>query len=362
MRIFQNSGLYPSYRRRLKRLTRSCESFDAYKKAFIEDRFGACHFLKPVLDHDAGAFFTNGDDDKMQRLWSRERGMKANLSLEDILLAQIEEHRTDVFYNMDPIRFGSSFVKKLPGCVKRTITWRAAPSGSIDIKAYDILVCNFPALLNQHIANGGRAAFFSPAHDPVMDLYACNQNRPIDVVFVGGYSRYHTRRAKVLETVASQNRSLKIKYLLDQSKLTKLASSAIGGILPLSKYRLPACIKRIASGPTFGVDLYKELSESKIVLNGAVDMIGEERGNMRCFEAMGCGAHLLSDEGKYPEGMVPQETLSTYDSAETAKRKIIHFMEEYDERNAIANAGYKSVSSRYSKEKQWENFLRIAEY
>jgi hypothetical protein len=51
--------------------------------------------------------------------------------------------------------------------------------------------------------------------------------------------------------------------------------------------------------------LYELIGKSKIVLNGVIDMVGRDRGNMRCFEAMGCGALLLSDEGNYPKGMKP---------------------------------------------------------
>jgi hypothetical protein len=32
---------------------------------------------------------------------------------------------------------------------------------------------------------------------------------------------------------------------------------------------------------------------------------------MRCFEAIGCGALLVSDAGCYPDGMKPDETMET---------------------------------------------------
>lgn len=41
-------------------------------------------------------FFTNGDDNTSQGLWARENGMPNKPSLEDILLAQIERHRTEL--------------------------------------------------------------------------------------------------------------------------------------------------------------------------------------------------------------------------------------------------------------------------
>jgi Glycosyl transferases group 1 len=64
----------------------------------------------------------------------------------------------------------------------------------------------------------------------------------------------------------------------------------------------------------FGRQLYELIGSSKIVLNGAIDMAAADRGNMRCFEAMECGALLLSDEGNYPEGMDGRQTISTYES------------------------------------------------
>ena len=56
----------------------------------------------------------------------------------------------------------------------------------------------------------------------------------------------------------------------------------------------------------------------EIFLNGAVDMAGQDRGNMRCFEAMGCGSLLLSDEGNYPASMVAGDNLVTYSAPNIA--------------------------------------------
>src|ERR1700745_3782683 len=115
MRLFQNAGLYPSYLPRLNALARHASGFEGRRRAFLDDRFGALHLLKPVLDGDADTFFTNSDDEILQRHWAQENGLASHTSLEDILLAQIEHHRTEVFYNLDPMRYGSAFVKGFPG-------------------------------------------------------------------------------------------------------------------------------------------------------------------------------------------------------------------------------------------------------
>src|SRR5690349_24474382 len=184
MRLFQNCGLYPSYLARLIQLARQAHSFKERRQIFLADRFGAMHFLKPVVDGDRDAFFTNGDDEILQRRWARENGMRGGLALEDILLAQIEQHRTEVFYNLDPMRYAGSFVRKLPGSVRKTLCWRAAPSGNADLTAYHAVLGNFPSILESWRKRGSRAELFFPAVDPKMAEFGQGE-RPIDVLFVG---------------------------------------------------------------------------------------------------------------------------------------------------------------------------------
>ena len=234
MRLFQNSGVYPAYLPRLRELTRNCTSFETQVIAFLSDRYGAAHFLQPMLERDSSVFFTNGDDEVLQRQWARENGLSMNATLEMILLAQIEHHRAEVFYNLDPMRYGSDFVRKLPGCVRKSLAWRAAPSPGADFAAYDLMVCNFPGILESYRQRGWRAAYFTPAHDPEMDAYAANADRPIDVLFVGGYSRHHRQRRLILEAVSSLRERLNIIFCLDRSRLTRLAESPIGHVLPLA--------------------------------------------------------------------------------------------------------------------------------
>jgi len=361
MRLFQNSGLYPSYVPRLRGLTQDCISFASQIDAFLGDRYGACHFLRPVLDRETAAFFTNGDDEQLQRRWAQEQGMRSKVSLASILLAQIESHRTEVFYNLDPMRYQSDFVRSLPGCVKKAIAWRAAPSPGADFSAYDLVVCNFPSILEGYRQRGWHAEYFSPAHDPEMDSYAANTDRPIDVLFVGGYSRHHRKRAVVLEAVSSLRDKLNIVFCLDRSRLTRLAESPIGCFLPLASHCRPADIRAVSHAPVFGRELYTMISQAKIVLNGAVDMAGRDRGNMRCFEAMGCGSLLLSDEGNYPASMVAGDNLVTYSTPNIALDLISQLLKSEDQRSGISVAGNAMISEKYSKALQWERFVNLTQ-
>src|SRR3974390_3533264 len=184
MRLFQNCGLYPSYLARLNQLSQQARSFEERRQIFEADRFGALHFLKPVIEGHPDAFLTNGDDEILQRHWARENGMRGKPLLEDILLAQIEHHRTEIFYNLDPVGYPSSLVSRLPGSVRKTLCWRAAPTGNADLTAYGAVLGNFPSILESWRRKGCRAEWFCPAIDPVMSEYGHDERR-IDVLFVG---------------------------------------------------------------------------------------------------------------------------------------------------------------------------------
>ncbi|MBB2754706.1 UNVERIFIED_ORG: hypothetical protein GGI57_005442 [Rhizobium aethiopicum] len=359
MRVFQNFGLYPAYMHRLNKLAASANAFSERRQVFLSDSFGACHLLKTVVDGSSDAFFTTGDDPITQRFWAQEHGLPASTALEQILLSQIEDHRTEIFYNLDPIRYGNEFVRKLPGTVKRSIAWRAAPSGNVDLGAYDLLVCNFPTIIESYRGRGWRAEYMAPSHDLAMDSYAANSSRPIDILFVGGYSRHHSRRAEILEAVSELRKDFRVVYHLDRSRLTRLAESPLGWLLPLNDHRRPKGIRAVSRSPVFGRDLYRGISQAKIVLNGAVDMAGSDRGNMRCWEALGCGALMISDAGNYPNGMIDGTTIVTYGNAQSAVASIRTALADQTKLREIAAAGNMMIKSRYSKEAQWESFTQL---
>jgi hypothetical protein len=359
MRLFQNSGIGGTYVHRLNRLAAGAATFRQRLDVFLDDRFGASHFLEPVLNRDASAFFTNADDWRLQQMWAVQAGMPAGSSPEQILLAQIEQHRTEVFYNLDPMRFQSDFVRQLPRCVRRTVAWRAAPSPGADFGAYDLVVCNFPGILAGYAKNGWHAKYFSPAHDPVLDEYAGNQERPVDVLFVGGFSRHHQRRAKLLEAVAACADKLNVVMHLDQSRLARFAASPLGRLLPLAQQRVPAAVRRVSRPSVYGRDMYAALSRAKIVLNAAIDMAGQDRGNMRCFESLGAACMLLTDDGRYPSGMVDGETLVIFKSQDEVIGKLLDLVADGTLRQRIGTAGNRMIRASYSKPQQFLSFTGL---
>lgn len=355
MRVFQNNGLSRGFREHYSGALK-CQKFALELARFLDTRFSALHILAPVLSGNPDAFYTNGDDVHLQNLWAREHGLQSN-DLEKILLAQIEHHRTEVFYNLDPMRYGSAFVKKLPSCVKRTVCWRAAPSGNVDLTSYDLVVCNFPSILEDWKRKGCKAEYFSPAHDPAMHAYASARRDDFDVIFIGGFSRHHVNRSRALQAAASMP-NIRKRFHLEDSRLTRMAN-LLPFIPGLGSYRHPKEIRDIRAGPLYGRNLYAAVAETRIVLNGAIDMAGSDRGNMRCFEATGCGAVLLTDAGRYPEGFIEGETMVTYSSPDQIPSVIARLVEDTAWADSIAKAGCAMVKDHYGKERQWVKFQEL---
>ena len=267
---------------------------------------------------DPDAFFTNGDDDILQRQWARENGMRAKPSLEDILLAQIEHHRTEVFYNLDPVRYPSAFVRKLPGLRQKDAVLAGGAVGQADLTAYGAVLGNFPSILDFWRRKGCRAELFFPAIDPVNEqimALAIGRSTCCSLAAIPGIIPRARRRSSRSRVSPTRGRCV---YCLDASRLTRLAESSLGRLLPFKSIGVRRGSQRSPSRRYLGRQLYELIGKSKIVLNGAIDMAGQDRGNMRCFEAMGCGALLVSDAGNYPEEWRRAQTMETYESPEQA--------------------------------------------
>jgi hypothetical protein len=328
--------------------------------ALLDDRYGNAHVLLPILAGDERARLVVADATSLQEAWRTEHGVPRAATVEDVVLAQIEEHRTDVLYNISPLIFDSRFVKKLPGCVKHTVCWRAAPLAGADLSGYDLCVGNFRSMLDEWARAGHRSAWFEPAHDPVATGYA-REERDVDIAFVGTYSWLHGRRNLLLQRVAELAPSVKVRFHFSLGRSARLVNALGPARALFPKLALPASLRRVAHGPVYGRAMYELFGRARIVLNAAIDMASEFRGNMRCWEALGCGALMLSDAGIYPPGMTAGTDFVTYDGSDDAVARIERILADYDRWRPTAAHGLSTMETTYSKEAQWASFVKLVE-
>jgi hypothetical protein len=363
MRLFQSAGFGQHYLMgfNLRNLVSGYASFDKRKDALLQDRYEATHILKPIYDGSDNCFFTVADDPILQTLWARQHGLVAS-NLEDILLAQIEEFRPDVLYQLDPILLPSSFVRRLPGCVKKVVAWRAAPIGGADLSEYDVVLSNFETLNARWREKGLQTAWFSPSWDPEMAAYAENVDRPVDVFFTGSYARTtgHNDRLAMLGAVTQLTDSYRIDLRLMYRKWGRLADKPFIRWIPVP-IRLPQALRGITGEPVYGREMYAMLSRTKILLNPATSIAGDIRGNIRCWEALGCGACMLGSAGHYPEGFEAGVNFESFSSDTDLVKKIKALLADDTRRKSMSEAGADMMKRVWSKERQWQDFQALVE-
>ena len=181
-----------------------------------------------------------------------------------------------------------------------------------------------------------------------MDQYG-GAERPIDVLFVGGYSRHHSVRARVLEQVASLARSGRSSYCLDASRLTRLAESAIGRLLPLRQASAARVVADIAKPPVFGRQLYELLGSIK----DRAERCNRHGGRGSRQHALLRGHGLRRAAGVRRRQLsgrtcAPGETMQTYDSAENASAVISEALTQWPRSAELARRGRDELSSRYT--------------
>lgn len=133
----------------------------------------------------------------------------------------------------------------------------------------------------------------------------------------------------------------------------------MGLVGPLARHRRPTAVRAVARPPVFGRELLEALSSAKIVINGAIDMAGGNRGNMRVWEALGCGAAMVSDAGRYPEGIEAGRDFLSYNSVDQAVGQVRELMADHARLAEIADTGHRSIATHYSKDHQWNCFQAI---
>lgn len=118
-----------------------------------------------------------------------------------------------------------------------------------------------------------------------------------------------------------------------------------------SENRIAALDRIFAEFPNFfyGQKLFNEAAEkyaqSKVVFNIAM----KDDLNMRCFEAMGSKSFLITDRVQSIEDLfVDGKHLVLYKDLDEAVDKIRYYLANDDERNAIAEAGYKEVMKKHT--------------
>ena len=364
MRVFQSLHKYTPYIPYFEQQHAVEDlSFDAHRQLLLQDRFYALHLLQPVLEGADTAFYALWDYEALQHKWAKEQGW-AERDLKKILFAQIEAFKPDVWYNYSPTFFQPQELETQLSDEVIRVCWSASPYyDEAQFKAYQTRLTNLPLDVRPKSEVGFRSDLFQPAYDPAMDAYAANTDRPIDLFFYGQYAKsaFKRRNAQLDRLLEHQKTA---PYRMEFHLQYREERQPVVNIPYIRRYwqktvHPPTLVREQALPPLYGRSLYQKISQSKVVFNAGVDFSKDYKVNMRNWEVLGCGAHLLTDTGIYPKGFEAGVHMTTYQDIDDCLQQLERLLEAHEERLHMAQAGHQMVQEQYSKAKQWEHFQTI---
>jgi len=379
-------------------------SYDEMLKRFFNssimysDGF-SCSFIK--LGQDAHEIIA--DFEIVQKQWALENGINydPNSWMIDILMAQIEKIKPDIIYfqgtewnipgRFFPLRNNDNLIKILKEeypFIKKVISFSGYPSHIERLSHADFLFFSSPGNVQQYKNQGLDALMQSAQLYHSFDVTCLKRleetGKQYDFSFLGSSrvpeSRYYALRQLFEQTdlkawineqeIVRGNNSVKqnVRDLLKRTfqlfsydQVNDLANSIYlpaklrnifheiamenyafkginrknGFLISLKELYPDSC-----HPPIMGVDMYKILSQSKIVFNKHADAAFGNVGNMRMFEATGVGTCLLTDTGSnMPDLFEDGKEVVTYKTIDEAVEKVNYLLDHPNETEQIAKAG-----------------------
>jgi hypothetical protein len=336
--------------------------FATLRSLVLQEGYASTYILAPALEGRADeVFFTLWDYDRLQQLWAREHGLRTR-NRDAIKLAQIEEFKPDVFYNMSAF-CDDGFIRKLGRSGMKRVYW----NGIIEARPrtflqYDGQLSLHRPYIEYWKSKGLAACELQPAI-PAGWAALAEGERDIDVLFYGQYMRSLFKgRNRLLQQLMqyglSSEHNIRCHLQCDTGRPTIFRIPGLEWTRIRSPFarRVEPMVSQCAQPPLYGRELYRAIARSRIVINAYTDNNQEFKSNMRLFEATGLGAFLISEQGNYPEGFEPGNDFYTYRDGTELFSQIERVLQDWPRHAAIAGQTREKVSALYNKERQWRIF------
>jgi spore maturation protein CgeB len=337
--------------RRLSSLT-----YDGHMEALTGDYFGAFssyrdHFRR--IGHAAELLVPNYYP--LQQKWLAERGVALTSTPEtkrQVALLQLQEMKPDVFFMASMWDYYGEFLGEVAKITPNIVTWIACPfPRDLDFSRVKCVLSGTEGISQILRGLGVKSERLLASFDP--DILEKLEKRPktVDVSFVGGISPSHRDRTELLEWLIRQKTSLEIWGYLQHTRLEKA-----------QRLFLPSPIESRHRGGAWGLAMYQALADSKITLNAHIDFAKKISGggNMRTYEATGCGTLLITDLSREMEDVFEAgRHLVVYRNREELRERILYYLDHEKEAAEIAAAGQRACLARHSLVERIREFDEI---
>jgi hypothetical protein len=319
-------------------------SYQEYRDKLLNTFFGTSDFYSynlRKLGHEVEDLIIN--DEILQKKWAKENGIKikdnwltTNLQrlpmvhkvlgkpqwIQQIALEQIKKARPDIVYVQDLGVFVPETLNTIKKHCKLLVGQIASPLPTIENhKCFNLIITSFPHFVEKFRKLGIKSVYQKLAFESRVLQKVGKQKRIYGVSFVGSFTPNHTEGTKILEEVA---RHIPVHVW----------GQGLRYLSPLSPLR------KNYHGEAWGLDMYRILAQSKIVINRHIGVSGDYANNMRLYEATGMGAMLITDHKKNLNDIfrVGKEVVE-YKNSEDLINKINYYLKNEGKREQIAIAG-----------------------
>jgi spore maturation protein CgeB len=259
-----------------------------------------------------------------------------------ILRAQIKQVKPDVLFIQEQSIVTDDFMKELKSYVRMIICQIASPlPPRKSFRHSDLVFSSFPHFVERFRRDGIQAELVGLGFDPrPRDLVAA-EKRDIPLTFIGGISRAHSCRRRVLEKVAEH-------FLL------KWYGYGYESLSHRSPLRNAYC------GSVVGLAMYRVLARSQVTINCHIDEARDFANNMRLFEATGMKTCLVTDWKKnIHDFFESDQEVMTYASGNEILEKIQYLLDHENERLDIARRGQARTLRDHTYERRMPKLLNI---
>ncbi len=311
--------------------------FADQRSQWLDLAFGTADFYSRnlrLLGHEAEEIIVNCVS--LQRAWATEYAKLLALQypvyralrrtrewLHLVLAEQVRRLRPDVLYVQDLNWIYASFLREMRPYTRLVVGQTScALDPGLDLSVYDLLLSSFPYYVERFREAGLRSEYFRIAFEPATIEKLGAPELRYGAVFVGGYSpSVYQAGTPLLEEVAER---IPVDFW----------GYGVERLAPDSP------VRRRYHGEAWGLDMYRILQQSAIVVNRHGEVSRNYANNMRLFEATGVGTFLLTDaKDNLGELFDVGTEVVTYSSADECVEMARYYLEHETERSAIAAAG-----------------------
>lgn len=313
-------------------------SYEQQLKAILDDCFGWPPAVARRLaeqGHETRVVIANAEP--LQRAWARENGCEFHPSRwrHEIARLQVQRFSPSVLWLGSSPEYLGDFLDGPTRLAPRTFAWIAAPlPAGFRLRHLDGILTSHDTLRQRFAEAGVDAQVVLPCFEPrILDALG-EVERDVALSFTGSLSWAHATRVEFMSRLAAQS---PLQLWVARPRLLSRGWLEPGYLRLWLRGRKLAARSR---PPVFGMEMYRVLARSQATVNVHIGIAGGLAGNMRMFEATGCGAALFTEDMPNLSDLFEPETeVVPYRSAEDLVGRVRELLGQPERLRAIARAG-----------------------